>query len=104
MCERPPQSTSPIPAASCAARWSRRADGALRIVLNASQSQRTQSSRFLTDYFGSGVQHIAFATDDIWRPSARLKANGVRLLPIPENYYDDLEAKTDLPADQLDDA
>ena len=43
------------------------ADGALRIVLNASQSQRTQSSRFLSELFGSGVQHIAFATDDICR-------------------------------------
>jgi 4-hydroxyphenylpyruvate dioxygenase len=34
--------------------------------------------------------------------TARLKRNGVRLLAIPENYYDDLEAKTDLPADQLE--
>ena len=41
------------------------ADGALRITMNASQSQRTQSSRFLNEYFGSGVQHIAFNTDDI---------------------------------------
>jgi 3-dehydroshikimate dehydratase len=76
-------------------------DGGLRIVLNASQSQRTQSSRFLSELFGSGVQHIAFATDDLLSTVAKLKQNGVRLLPIPENYYDDLEAKTDLPADQL---
>ena len=41
------------------------ADGSLRIALNASQSQQTLSSRFLTHYVGSGVQHIAFATDDI---------------------------------------
>ena len=41
------------------------ADGALRFVLNASQSQRTQSSRFLSELFGSGVQHIALATDDL---------------------------------------
>ena len=34
-------------------------DGALRIALNASQSARTQSSRFLNEAFGSGVQHIA---------------------------------------------
>jgi 4-hydroxyphenylpyruvate dioxygenase len=32
---------------------------------------------------------------------ARLEANGVRLLPIPENYYDDLAAKMDLPAEQI---
>ena len=59
------------------------ADGGLRIVLNASQSQRTQSSRFLTELFGSGVQHIAFATDDLLATVARLEQNGVRLLAIP---------------------
>ena len=73
-------------------------DGALRLVLNASQSQRTLASRFLTELFGSGVQHIALATDDIFATVERLRANGVELLPIPENYYDDLEARTDLAA------
>ncbi|MBV8394436.1 MAG: VOC family protein, partial [Alphaproteobacteria bacterium] len=77
------------------------ADGALRFVLNASQSQRTQSSKFLSELFGSGVQHIAFATDDLLATVTRLEKNGVRLLAIPENYYDDLEAKTDLTPDQL---
>jgi len=69
------------------------ADGALRLVLNASQSQRTMSARFLDGILGSGVQHIALATDDIFATVERLKAAGVDLLPIPENYYDDLEAK-----------
>jgi 3-dehydroshikimate dehydratase len=78
------------------------ADGALRLVLNASQSQHTLSSRFLSDLFGSGVQHIAFATDDIFLTVERLRAGGVDLLPIPENYYDDLEARIDLPADALE--
>lgn len=77
-------------------------DGRLRIVLNASQSQRTQSSRFLTELFGSGVQHIALATDDLLSTVARLEQNGVGLLRIPENYYDDLEAKTGLDAGQID--
>jgi 4-hydroxyphenylpyruvate dioxygenase len=77
------------------------ADGTLRIALNASQSQRTLSSRFLTHYFGSGVQHIAFATDDIVTTVKRLRANGVAMLSIPENYYDDLEARSDLSADRL---
>jgi 4-hydroxyphenylpyruvate dioxygenase len=76
-------------------------DGALRIALNASQSQRTQSSRFLNEYFGSGVQHIAFATDDIVATAARLKENGIETLSIPENYYGDLEARVGMPADRL---
>jgi 4-hydroxyphenylpyruvate dioxygenase len=78
------------------------ADGALRIALNASQSQQTLSSRFLDHYVGSGVQHIAFATADIVATVQRLRANGVELLSMPENYYDDLEARTDLPAERLD--
>jgi 4-hydroxyphenylpyruvate dioxygenase len=71
-------------------------DGSLRLVLNGSQSRQTLSSRFLTELFGSGVQHIALATDDIFATVERLKANGVELLPIPENYYDDLEVRADL--------
>jgi 4-hydroxyphenylpyruvate dioxygenase len=77
------------------------ADGTLRIALNASQSQQTLSSRFLTHYFGSGVQHIALATDDIVTTVKRLRENGVDLLSMPENYYDDLEARTDLSAERL---
>jgi 4-hydroxyphenylpyruvate dioxygenase len=77
------------------------ADGTLRIALNASQSARTQSSRFLNEYFGSGVQHIAFGSDNIVATAARLKANGIETLTIPENYYDDLEARVDLPAARL---
>jgi 4-hydroxyphenylpyruvate dioxygenase len=71
-------------------------DGSLRLVLNASHSPRTQSSRFVDRLFGSGVQHIAFASDDIFATIARLRANGVALLPVPGNYYDDLEARLDI--------
>jgi 4-hydroxyphenylpyruvate dioxygenase len=78
------------------------ADGALRLVLNASQSQHTLASRFLSDLFGSGVQHIAFATDDIFATVERLQASGLDLLPIPDNYYDDLEVRIDLPAGALE--
>ncbi len=77
-------------------------DGGLRLILNASQSRHTLSSRFLNGFFGGGVQHIAFATDDIFATVARLKADGIDLLPIPENYYDDLEVRADLPAAEVD--
>jgi 4-hydroxyphenylpyruvate dioxygenase len=77
-------------------------DGALRLVLNGSQSRQTLSSRFLTELFGSGVQHIALATDDIFATVARLTENGVELLPIPENYYDDLEVRADLSPEEVE--
>ncbi len=59
------------------------ADGSVRFVLNASQSPRTQSSRFLGELFGSGVQHIAFATDDLPATVERLERNGVQLAGDP---------------------
>jgi 4-hydroxyphenylpyruvate dioxygenase len=77
-------------------------DGAFRLALNASLSRQTQSSRFLTERFGSGVQHIAFATNDIFAAVERLRAAGVGLLSIPKNYYDDLEARIDLPPDAFE--
>ncbi|HYO82939.1 MAG TPA: TIM barrel protein [Bryobacteraceae bacterium] len=77
-------------------------DDSLRLILNSSQSQRTLSSRFLTELFGSGVQHIALATGDILATVERLKANGIDLLPIPQNYYNDLEVRSDLSAEDVE--
>lgn len=69
----------------------------LRMVLNGSQSNQTLSSRFVHEFFGSGVQHIALATDHIRGTVAKLVANGIEMLKIPENYYIDLAARGDLP-------
>ncbi len=69
----------------------------LRLVLNGSQSHRTLSARFLSDVFGSGVQHIALATSDILATVERMRASGVAMLAVPDNYCDDLEARADLP-------
>ena len=77
------------------------ADLAVRIALNAAQSSRTLSGRFLAEFFGSGVQHIAFATSDIFASAAAIRKSGVNILPIPENYYDDLEARFGLDPDLL---
>lgn len=77
-------------------------DQGLRLILNGSQSHRTLSSRFVTDFFGSGVQHIAFSTRDIHTTLAALARAGIAMLPIPENYYDDLESRSDVGADEID--
>ncbi|HKY94365.1 MAG TPA: 3-keto-5-aminohexanoate cleavage protein, partial [Kiloniellales bacterium] len=73
------------------------ADGAVRIALNASESSRTLPGRFLSEFFGAGVQHIAFASTDIFASAAQIETAGVARLPVPENYYDDLEARFGLP-------
>jgi 4-hydroxyphenylpyruvate dioxygenase len=68
-------------------------EGALRFTLNGSASAQTLSARFLQGYHGAGVQHIALATANILETAARFKALGLPLLPIPRNYYEDLQAR-----------
>jgi 4-hydroxyphenylpyruvate dioxygenase len=66
---------------------------ALRITLNGADSQRTLAGRFIADSFGSSVQHIAFATADIFATALALAERGFPALEIGANYYDDLEAR-----------
>jgi len=73
-------------------------DQSLRLVLNGSVATRTLSARFISEFFGSGVQHIAFTCDDIFAAVAEMRGRGAGFLKIPDNYYDDIEAKYDLDA------
>lgn len=66
---------------------------ALRLVLNGPHSMRTLVGRFVEESFGSGVQHMAFRTGDIFAMAARMRSHGVPVLPISKNYYDDIAAR-----------
>jgi len=68
-------------------------DGRVRITLNGADDQATLAGRFLAESFGPTVQHLAFATDDIFATAAALRTLGFRPLEISPNYYDDLEAR-----------
>ena len=70
----------------------------LRVILNGSAATRTLSARFIHEFFGSGVQHVAFSCTDIFAAVADMRARGADFLRIPDNYYDDIEAKYDLDA------
>jgi 4-hydroxyphenylpyruvate dioxygenase len=74
------------------------AEGGLRITLNGSTSPQTLSSRFLQGFHGAGVQHIALATADIIATARKLRDLGLAVLPIPHNYYEDIEARFGLDA------
>jgi len=73
----------------------------IRLPLNASQAPNTATARFVTDYRGAGVHHIAIATDDLFATVARMRQNNVPLLDIPVSYYDNLAAVHDLPAERV---
>ena len=66
---------------------------ALRITLNGAESHRTLAGHFLADSFGSAVQHVAFACDDIFATADAFEARGFKALPMTENYYADLAAR-----------
>jgi 4-hydroxyphenylpyruvate dioxygenase len=77
-------------------------DGGLRLTLNGADNQRTLAGHFLAKGFGSGVQHIAFATDDIFETAAVLRRLGFTPLALSPNYYDDVEARFGLDPDLAD--
>jgi 4-hydroxyphenylpyruvate dioxygenase len=72
------------------------AERTVRIPLAYSESNRTVVARSLSTFSGAGVNQVAFATDDIFEAVAGIQRRGLKLLSIPENYYDDLVARLDL--------
>ena len=48
------------------------------------------------------MQHIALATDDIFRTASALREKGFEALPLSPNYFDDLAARFDLDTEMLD--
>lgn len=67
--------------------------GGMRVTLNGAEARRTLAGRFVEETFGAAVQHIAFATDDIFQTASKLAARGFPVLRIGANYYDDVEAR-----------
>ena len=64
-------------------------DDKIRIPLNEEAGGGGQIEEFLMAYNGEGIQHIAFATDDLVAVWDRLKARGVPFMtPPPDTYYE----------------
>ena len=71
-------------------------DGKIRIPLNEEGGAGTsgQIEEYLLKYNGEGIQHIAFACDDLPACWDRLKARGVAFMtPPPDTYYEMLEER-----------
>jgi 4-hydroxyphenylpyruvate dioxygenase len=61
--------------------------------LNESQDEFSQIAEYLKEYKGEGIQHLAFATDDIFTTVDQLRANGIRFQDSPETYYDMIDQR-----------
>jgi sugar phosphate isomerase/epimerase/4-hydroxyphenylpyruvate dioxygenase-like putative hemolysin len=68
----------------------------VRINLNSALLRRGDWAPAVTE-----PQHIAFTTDDAITAAMVMRARGAPLLSIPDNYYDDLDARLALPAELL---
>jgi len=69
-------------------------DGKIRIPLNEEASGQGQIEEYLMAYNGEGIQHIAFACDDLPACWDRLKANGLNFMtPPPDTYYKMLDER-----------
>lgn len=73
-------------------------EGSLRLTLNGAENHKTLAGHFIAESFGSSVQHIAFAANDIFATAGAMKQRGFMPLQISPNYYDDLEARFGLEA------
>ncbi len=72
------------------------ADQAVRYSLMVSERDNTSASRSVSRFGGAGVSQIAIRVDDVIATVAELRRRGAPMLPIPDNYYDDLAAKYEL--------
>jgi len=69
-------------------------DGKIRIPLNEEAGSGGQIEEFLMKYNGEGIQHIAFACDDLLACWDRLKDKGIKFMTAPpETYYQMLEQR-----------
>ena len=68
-------------------------DDKIRIPLNESRDDYSQIAEYLKEYKGEGIQHLAFATDDIFATVDMLRANGVRFQDSPDTYYDMIDQR-----------
>ncbi len=66
-------------------------DGAVRLALNVAPLAFEHPHGF--------PQHVAFRSGDVLAVARRARDLGLRPLAVPANYYDDLLARFDLPAD-----
>ena len=54
---------------------------------------KSQIQEYIEFYRGPGAQHVALLCKDILRTVAKLQANGVEFLRVPDTYYDEIPSR-----------
>lgn len=76
--------------------------GKIRIPINEPSDDKSQIQEYLDAYHGEGIQHIALTSHDIYDSVARLRANGIELMDVPDSYYDMIEQRLPNHGEDLD--
>jgi len=63
------------------------------VLVEPDHGVKSQVQLFIDQNYGAGIQHIAFASNNIFKSVEILRENGVRFTKYPESYYDGLEEK-----------
>lgn len=75
-------------------------NGQVRIPINMSEARQASPQRFIQRSRGSGFQQVAFECDDIFVAASGVDSD--KVLPVPGNYYRDIEAKFALEPELLE--
>jgi len=59
----------------------------------AAGKKKSQIQEYLEAYYGPGVQHVALLCKDVIETVAKLRANGVEFLTVPDSYYEELPGR-----------
>jgi 4-hydroxyphenylpyruvate dioxygenase len=70
-------------------------NGKIKFPINepAEGKKKSQVEEYLHFYGGSGVQHIAVATDNIVKTVVEMQNRGIEFLQVPDSYYDTLQQR-----------
>ena len=83
--------------------WRAANHGITGVFVEPVKSKRpSQVQEYLEAFHGSGVQHIAFACDDIFETVATMRRNGVSFVSYPDTYYANLRRRGHIPHDLVD--
>ncbi|PSP19624.1 MAG: 4-hydroxyphenylpyruvate dioxygenase [Cyanobacteria bacterium QS_8_64_29] len=69
-------------------------DSGVRLPINEPSSANSQIAEFLQANGGPGLQHLALQVQPIAQATRELRQAGVPFLPVPEAYYERLQARS----------
>ena len=67
--------------------------GTIRIPINESADDKSQTAEYLDAYRGEGIQHIALGTADIYTTVEALRTRAIPFQTVPDTYYAAIDAR-----------